>query len=80
MTNQITFTTINNDYNGNPRYVCHWISLDTETYERALTIARKLGGKKFNNKQFGGGIVFSHYNIQALEKKILEAVASEIKK
>ena len=77
MANQIPFTTINSDVNGNPRYVCHWISLGTDTYEQALSIARTVGGKKFNNKQFGGGIVFSHYNLETLEKKILQAVASK---
>ena len=76
MANKISFTAISNDYNGNPRYVCHWISLGTETYEQALTIARSVGGKKFHNKQYGGGIVFSHYNLETLEKKLLEKVAS----
>ena len=34
--------------------------------------AKKLGGRKYNNKQYGGGIVFgSVYNINDLEKKII---------
>ncbi len=30
-------------------------------YDICLSKARKLGGKKFHNKQFGGGIVFQAY-------------------
>jgi len=33
-----------------------------QLYEIALKKARKLGGKKFHNKQFGGGIVFQAYS------------------
>ena len=53
---------INNDVNGNPRYVLHYILIDNCTYNEALSKCRQLGGKKFNNKQFGGGIVFQCYN------------------
>ena len=76
MTNQINFIRINNDVNGNPRYVCSWLDFNTETYEEALLVAKSLGGRKFNNKQYGGGILFrSVYNVKNLEKKILEKVA-----
>lgn len=80
--NQIEFTRINNDTNGNPRYVCHFLSIPltedenkkgiSEKYLIALNKARKIGGKKFNNKQYGGGIVFQSYNIQYLEDRINE--------
>lgn len=76
MANQIDFIRINNDVNGNPRYVCSWLDFNTETYEEALLVAKSLGGRKFNNKQYGGGILFrSVYNVKNLEKKILEKVA-----
>ena len=76
MTNQIKFTRVNSDVNGNPRYVCSWLNFNTETYEEALLVAKSLGGRKFHNKQYGGGIVFgSVYNVQDLEKKILKTVA-----
>lgn len=76
MTNQIDFIRINNDVNGNPRYVCSWLDFNTETYEEALLVAKSLGGRKFNNKQYGGGILFrSVFNVKNLEKKILEKVA-----
>jgi hypothetical protein len=64
---------INNDVNGNPRYVVHFYDLLTdleglnlnilERYELALKKARKVGGKMYRGKDFGGGIVFQSYNI-----------------
>jgi hypothetical protein len=68
---KINFTRINNDINGNPRYVIHFLTL-ADTYERALFLGRKLGGRKFHNKQYGGGIAFQSYNTQDLEKRINE--------
>jgi len=68
------FTRVNNDVNGNPRYVIHFLELlNTEEnisipfnkkYEYALKKAKKIGGRKFSNKQYGGGIVFQSYNLQ----------------
>ena len=103
---QIEWTRINNDVNGNPRYVCHFTALITDKdreaaarlealkrnmakenygkpyvfavdiqYEIALKRARKLGGRKFHNKQYGGGIVFQSYNISDTEKQIKELLA-----
>lgn len=91
MSTLIDFTRINNDTNGNPRYVCHFLNFikmsDDErikqlqpyntskvstTYQLALDRAKKIGGKKYHNKQYGGGIVFQSYNIQQTEKDILE--------
>jgi len=63
------FTRINNDTNGNPRYVVHFLQI-AESYERALFLGRKIGGRKFHNKQYGGGIAFQSYNIEWLENKI----------
>lgn len=63
------FTRINNDVNGNPRYAVHYLQL-AETYERALYLGRKLGGRKFHNRQFGGGIAFQSYNTDQLAEKI----------
>ena len=63
------FTRINNDINGNPRFVVHFLQL-ADTYERALYLGRQLGGRKFHNKQFGGGIAFQSYNTDQLAEKI----------
>ncbi len=54
------FTKIKHDVNGNPRHVCHFLHF-SRNYADALAIAKKLGGKKFHNKQYGGGIVFQEY-------------------
>lgn len=43
-------------------------------YKVAVTRAHKLGGKKFHNKQYGGGIVFQSYNINELQNNIFELV------
>jgi hypothetical protein len=77
---KIDFTRINNDVFGNPRYVVHFIDfLNNEEksflpfskkYEYALKKAKLLGGKKYDNKQYGGGVVFQSYNTMDLEKRI----------
>jgi hypothetical protein len=56
------------DTNGNIRHVVHFTSFSLPTdkgtvsqnYEAALKRARNYGGKKFNRKKFGGGIVFQN--------------------
>lgn len=39
-----------------------------DAYEYALEKARKIGGKKFHNKSFGGGIVFTCPKHKLIEK------------
>lgn len=70
---------ITNDSNGSPRYVVHFLNLlnDSECFNWDITIndkynialnkAKVLHGKRYNNKSFGGGIVFAAY----LDKKQL---------
>ena len=70
------FTRINNDTNGNPRFVVHYLQM-ADTYERALYLGRKLGGRKFHNKQFGGGIAFQSYNINQLAERIAQIREAE---
>jgi hypothetical protein len=77
--NNIEFLRIKNDINGNPRYVVHYLAFlkpDNNlsvslAYNEALKQAKKIGGKKFHNKQYGGGIVFQSYNLHDLAKDIL---------
>lgn len=74
------FTRIKNDVNGNPRYVCHFLNLDvhgwqsnidlSQRYNIALALAKTLGGRKFHNKQYGGGIVFQCYSLPQLCDRI----------
>jgi hypothetical protein len=76
------FTRVNNDVYGNPRYVVHFLDvINTEErisipfhklYEYAVKKAKKIGGKKFDNKSYGGGIVFQSYNIENTWHKIQE--------
>ena len=54
---------INNDIDGNPRYVIHFIDI-ANTYKEALGISRGIGGKVYRAKWFGGGIVFKSYNLR----------------
>jgi len=70
------FTRINNDTNGNPRFVIHYLQL-ADSYDRALYLSRKLGGRKFHNKKYGGGIAFQSYNTEDLKKRIEQIKQSE---
>lgn len=57
------FTRVNNDVYGNPRYVLHYLNI-ADNYLTACNVASTIGGKKFNNSQFGGGVVFQSYNLK----------------
>ena len=85
--NEKSFTRINNDTNGNPRYVLHFTNLITNEerdehsgqyynvgtmYDIAVKKANKVGGRRYNTKKYGGGIVFQCYNIQNLIDKLQE--------
>lgn len=74
------FKRIDNDVNGNPRFVCHFLNFITEKdekevkkdlheisylYEIAISKAKKVGGKKYHNKSYGGGLVFTSYSLEA---------------
>lgn len=74
----IDWTRVRNDVNGNPRMVCHFTDLETfntrfhgrvhytlsERYARIVKLANKLGGRKYHNKSYGGGIVFTAYECE----------------
>lgn len=73
------FKQIKHNINGNPRYVIHFLNfLNSEEqktnvkdgYVLALKKAKTIGGRKFHNKQFGGGIVFAPSNLQYLVNSI----------
>ena len=77
---------IKNDIYGNPRYVIHFMKLLTQNeldsfsgldkiskaYALAIKKAKKLGGKAYHGKDFGGGIVFKSFNIESTIKDIVE--------
>jgi hypothetical protein len=74
------FTRIRNDINGNPRHVCHFLHLDvhgwqsniglSDRYAIACKLANSIGGKKHHTKAYGGGIVFTSYNLDHLCDRI----------
>lgn len=77
---KIQFTRIDNDVNGNPRYVCHFLNIPLteeergdvkEQYRIAVKKANSIGGRKYHTKNYGGGIVFKSYNLKSLEEAIL---------
>lgn len=88
METKFQWTRIDNDINGNPRYVCHFLNLLTEAekekysypdnYPMAVKRANKLGGRKFHNKQYGGGIVFQCYGGAEMEP-LIEQLLNESK-
>ena len=56
---------ISNDVNGAPRYVVHFLSLNLSTYpDRTPKALTKLGLSKYRGKDFGGGYVFTSYNVE----------------
>ena len=69
--NEDTIYRINNDENGNPRYVIHFLDV-ANNYNEALNIIRSIGRRKYAAKWFGGGIVFSSYNILEDLKKVIK--------
>jgi len=48
-------------------------------YEYICKLANKLGGRKFHNKQYGGGIVFQTYSTDCTEKFIKENLHKHVK-
>ena len=84
------WTRINNDTNGNPRYVLHFLNLCTRTeldadpwiptgnkYAIAVKRANRIGGKKYHNKSYGGGIVFQSYSLEDTENSILRVLQED---
>lgn len=67
---------VNQDVNGNPRYVVHFTHFLTDKemedaagfsgYSLAVKRAHDwIGGKRYRSKSYGGGIVFSSYNVES---------------
>lgn len=67
----INFLRIDNDTNGNPRYVCHFLNI-AKNYNEAIKKANTIGGRKYHTKKYGGGIVFQSYNIEDTAQRITE--------
>lgn len=89
--NGIEFTSIRNNTNGNPRYVAHYLNfLTEEESEKRVTLAseydcavyrcKAFGGKRFHNKQYGGGIVFCTYDLEGLVNRIQQKIKEDNEK
>jgi hypothetical protein len=68
-TNPVNFTRTTNDVNGNPRYIVHFLSFDSN-YHDALTLARKIGARVYRGKSYGGGFVVQSYSLDATVRDI----------
>lgn len=68
-----SFKKVNNDVNGNPRYVLHFLSLLSD-YSEAVSLAKKFDGKQYKAKWYGGGIIFTTYSLKDLIDRINSAL------
>lgn len=75
------FTRFNSDSNGNPRFVIHFLQCEPEPwsttsdsistrYANVCRLMNQIHGRKFHNKQYGGGIVFQSYSLPDTIKHI----------
>lgn len=71
MKTQLEWTQVNNDSNGNPRHVVHFLALGSD-YAEVLKKCNKMGGRKFHNRQYGGGIVFECVRPDKKELQLME--------
>ena len=74
MASLTTWVRIKNDINGNGRWACHYDCI-ANTMEEAITIAKRLGGKRYRGKGHGRYFVVfqssaSGGGLQALEADI----------
>ena len=60
---EITAFIIDNDNNGNPRYVVHFLNLNIKLSDYD-NINKLYGFNKYRSKWFSGGVVFQSYNIE----------------
>jgi hypothetical protein len=80
---QMDIKRITNDKYGNPRYVVHFLALGLDDY---INITPITGFKKYKGKDFGGGYVFTSYNVKEdinkakqrlLDNKLIKRIATK---
>jgi len=71
------FYRVNNDGNGNPRYVIHFLAFAND-YDEARKIANRLGFTVYRARHFGGGFVCQSYNIENDAERIIAARLVEV--
>ena len=52
----------------------HGIGTISWKYQQAVKRDNKIGGRKFHNKSYGGGIVFQSYELRETEKAIKSVI------
>lgn len=70
------FYRVNNDFNGNPRYVIHWLAFGDD-YATAKKAANSIGFRVYRGKDFGGGFVGQSYSLENTAESILDARAKQ---
>ncbi len=67
-----------NDINGNPRYIVHYLALGLPDYVSTEKTS-KAGLKKYRGRDFGGGFVFTSYNVEENLEWILKKLHEGVK-
>ena len=70
------FYRVNNDVNGNPRYVIHWLAFGSD-YDSAKALANAQGFRVYRGRDFGGGFVGQSYSLESTAENIITARASQ---
>lgn len=73
----VTAFKVNNDVDGNPRWVIHYLDL-FEKYENNERLEHGL--RKYTARWFGGGYVLTSYNIKQSIQDIAERMVKNEKK
>ena len=67
-----SFYRVLNNVMGHPRYVIHWLAFASE-YDKAESIARSLGFKKYRGREFGGGFVIESFNLESTAEAVIRS-------
>jgi len=66
------FFRVNNNRNGEPRYVIHFLAFANE-YGKAHKIANRLGFRVYRGREFGGGFACQSWNLENTAERIIAA-------
>lgn len=72
----VPFWRVNNDVNGNPRYVVSFLNFAAD-YETAKRRANSIGFRVYRGRDFGGGFVGQSYSLPDTARAIIEAGGGE---
>ena len=86
--NSVNYVKVNNDTisvykvdncsSGNPRYVVHFLALGLKEY-KSTKKTRQAGLSIYKGKWFGGGFVFTSFNVESDLIRILDILHDQIK-